>query len=124
MADLHYRLPYSRATLLAARRLWPRLHPALAAMRAMGSGPRPALSAAELDQRRERELGFWAGLPGAAQVRIRVGQRFDRKIAAAEGRAARAATVARIEAALDRAEAALAAPGTSSDHGEDPGRPA
>ena len=77
-------------------------------MRALGSGPRAVFTAAELACRRDRELAFWAGLPGAAEVRARIGRRYAETIAAAERREARAARVERIEAALDEAETTLA----------------
>ena len=108
-SPLHSR-PYSPATFAAAFQAWPQIHPLSAAMRALGSGPRPVFTAAELTARRDRELAFWAGLPGAAEVRARIGRRYAETIAAAERREARAARVTRIEAALDDAEAALPGP--------------
>jgi len=108
MTDHPYRRPYGPTTFAAAAEAWPQIHPLSAAMRAMGSGPRPILPVAALCAHRDRELAFWAGLPGVTPVRDRIGRRYAEKIAAAERREARAARVTRIEAALDDAEAALA----------------
>ncbi len=107
MTSLLHGRPYSPSTFAAAAEAWPDLHPAHAAMRAMGSGPRPTLTAAALAVRRDGELAFWAGLPGAARIQDRISHRYADKIAAAERREARAARVVRIDAALDEAEAAL-----------------
>ncbi len=101
--------PFSDATFAAAAQAWPQLHPVHAAMRAMGSGPRAVLTAADLAARRDRELTFWVGLPGAGPIQDRIGRRYAETIAAAERREARAARIGRIEAALGQAEATLGA---------------
>lgn len=102
-------LPYARSTFAAATAAWPGLHPVQAAMRAMGSGDRPDFTVADLRARRDRELLWWRGLPGAGAIRARIRRRYDAAIAVAERKAQRAARSLRIAAALDRVETALPA---------------
>jgi hypothetical protein len=107
MANLPHHRPYGSATVAEAAEAWPHLHPAQASMRAMGSGARPVFTAAELAGRRDRELAFWANLPGASDIRDRISRGYAEAIAAAERREARASQVERIDAALDQTETAL-----------------
>lgn len=102
--------PFSSSSFAAAAEAWPALHPLHAAMRAMGTGTGagPAPTPEALQARRDSDLAFWRGLPGADAVRACLARRYADRIAAAERLQARAARVARIEAALDTAETALA----------------
>lgn len=77
-------------------------------MRALGSGRPPDANSEVLCRRRDRELAFWAGLPGVEQLRQGIERRYAARIADAERQADREIRIAAVEAALDQAEATLA----------------